>query len=68
MEPSHRDEVIKSSVLVFVDGAEKDTAFLRRLDADRIESIEVIKGKTAREVYGDRAQSRVILVRTKQKK
>lgn len=53
--------------LIIVDGViiNKGAAFIRRMNPDGIESIEVIKGEAATERYGSRAGDGVIMVRTK---
>jgi hypothetical protein len=65
---AHRNEAIASGVLVLVNGTEVDTAYLRQLDANQIETVEVLKGKKAQERFGARAQNGVILVSLKQAK
>src|SRR4051794_31211145 len=53
--------------LILVNGVEQDTAALMKLDADRIESIEVFKGPKAIQLYGDRAEKGVIVILLKKK-
>ena len=62
---AHRSEVIASGVLMLVDGAEVDTTYMRKLDAGLIESVEVLKGRAARERFGERAPNGAILVSLK---
>ncbi len=52
--------------LIFVDGVEFEAgrAGLSSLNPDDIESIEVIKGEAAAELYGERAENGVIRIRT----
>ncbi|MXW10612.1 MAG: TonB-dependent receptor plug domain-containing protein [Gammaproteobacteria bacterium] len=52
--------------LVFVDGVELETGSdaLSSLNPDDIESIEVIKGEAAADLYGDRAANGVIRILT----
>jgi len=64
----HKGEVISSGVLVFVNGIEVDTSYVRKLDTGLIESVEVLKGKSARERFGDRALNGVVLVSLKRAK
>lgn len=55
--------------LIFVDGVEvanEDGALFRSLDPDDIESIEIIKGAAAAELYGERAENGVIQILTKE--
>jgi TonB-dependent SusC/RagA subfamily outer membrane receptor len=52
--------------LFFVDG--KEVPAPTTLDPQSIQSIEVIKGKSAVELYGDRASAGVVLITTKAKK
>jgi TonB-dependent SusC/RagA subfamily outer membrane receptor len=62
---AYRDQAIATAPLIFVNGVEADTAYLRKLDEKTIESVEIIKGKAALARYGERAQKGVILVKTK---
>ena len=52
--------------LIFVDGVELETgsAALSSLNPDEIESIEVIKGEAAADLYGERAENGVIRILT----
>ncbi len=52
--------------LIFVDGVELEagSAGLSALNPDDIESIEVIKGEAAAELYGERAENGVIRILT----
>ena len=52
--------------LIFVDGVELEagSAGLSSLNPDDIESIEVIKGEAAAELYGERAENGVIRILT----
>lgn len=54
--------------LIFVDGVELEggSASLRSLNPDDIESIEVIKGAAAADLYGERAENGVIKILTKE--
>ena len=52
--------------LLVIDGVVTDASALRTLDADRIESVEVLKGAAAAQVYDDpRAAQGVIRITTK---
>ena len=51
--------------LVFVDGKEVTDSAARILDAQSIESVEVLKGKAVLPIYGERASAGVILITTK---
>jgi TonB-dependent SusC/RagA subfamily outer membrane receptor len=51
--------------LVIIDGIVADKAAIGRIDNSRIDHVEVIKGKAAEELYGDRGANGVILVTTK---
>ena len=55
--------------LIFVDGVEvtnEDGALFSSLDPDDIESIEVIKGAAAAELYGERGERGIIQIITKE--
>ena len=55
--------------LIFVDGVEvtnEDGALFSSLDPDDIESIEVIKGAAAAELYGERGERGIIQILTKE--
>ena len=56
----------EAAPLIFVDGVEFEAgrAGLSSLNPDDIESIEVIKGEAAAELYGERAQNGVIRILT----
>jgi len=51
--------------LIFVDGKEVTDSTARALDTESIESVEILKGKSIAELYGDRASAGVILITTK---
>jgi TonB-dependent SusC/RagA subfamily outer membrane receptor len=51
--------------LILVNGQEISADSLQRFPADRVESVEVLKGAKSVELYGARAQNGVILVVTK---
>ena len=55
----------KTAPLFIVDGKIADSARVKALDPDLIESIDVLKGKKARSLYGDSAINGVIVIRTK---
>ena len=52
--------------LIFIDGVELETGSegLSSLNPDNIESIEVIKGEAAADLYGERAENGVIRILT----
>jgi len=52
-------------ILAFLDGVEVDPSETQRIASDRIERIEVLKGRAAIALYGSRAANGVILVTTK---
>lgn len=56
------------SPLVIVDGEEKSSDVISTLDADKIESISVLKDETAMKKYGKRAKNGVILIVLKKNK
>lgn len=57
--------VTDKTPLVFVNGKEYPADSLRQMNANDIESIEVIKGKAAADLYGSRSTHGVIVVTTK---
>ncbi|MBE8722355.1 M56 family metallopeptidase [Sphingobacterium pedocola] len=59
---------IPEKALIIIDGVESDQANLRKLAAERIESISVLKGKSGESVYGAKGKDGVILVTTKKPK
>ena len=56
--------VLDGHVLPRGDSASVPTA-VRELDPARIETIEVLKGATAKRVYGDAGASGVVIIKTK---
>ena len=54
-----------SLVLFILDGEEISASMLQSLDPESIESIEVIKGKSAVTKYGEKAQNGVIVITKK---
>ena len=62
---AHRNEAIASGILFYVNGVEVDTAYVSKLDAALIQSVEVLKGKSARERFGERARYGAVLVSLK---
>ena len=52
--------------LIFLNGSRISMTEMQELDRDRIESIEVIKGRMALAFYGDSARDGVIQIRLKQ--
>ena len=53
---------------VIIDGKTVDGAKLKDIDPKTIESMDIIKGKSAVEKYGDKAKHGAILINTKNKK
>ena len=51
--------------LIMVDGVVVLNGAVKKLDAESIDRIEVIKGKTAVQKFGDRARDGAILIFTK---
>jgi len=51
--------------LIIIDGEIKDKASLEKVIADSIESITILKDKTAIDKYGDKAKNGVIEIKTK---
>ncbi|QHI36264.1 hypothetical protein IMCC3317_16230 [Kordia antarctica] len=54
--------------LIIVDGKIVDESKMKNLDTDKIESVSVLKGKSATEKYGDKGKDGVIIIKTKKKK
>lgn len=54
-----------SKPLMFIDGEQIDDADLKDMDSDKIETIEVLKGKKAIEKYGEKAKDGVVIIKTK---
>lgn len=66
--PNTRIKVVDESgaaPLVIIDGAESDIVSLTALDTNTIESVTVLKDKTARKIYGKRGANGVIIVELK---
>lgn len=61
-----RGALAEGAPLIFVDGVELETGSdaLSSLNPDDIESIEVIKGEAAADLYGERAENGVIRILT----
>ena len=57
-ETENRKEKIKP--LIILDGKEVDEDFIKNLDPNRVDSINVIKDKNAFEKYGDKGKNGVI--------
>jgi len=53
--------------LFIVDGKELESGSLESLDADEIESVNVIKGEKAIEQYGEKGKNGVVVIVTKKK-
>lgn len=58
----------KDKPLFIVDGKEVSNEKFTKLDPDTIESVSVLKGKSATEKYGDKGKNGVVVVKTKKKK
>lgn len=54
-----------SKPLIIVDGVEQSDDILKSLDPKQIEKIEVLKGESATEKYGEKAKDGAILITTK---
>jgi Outer membrane receptor for ferrienterochelin and colicins len=54
--------------LIFIDGARATDAEMKSLDAKQIESVEVLKGVAAEQLYGPGAANGVITIKTKRVK
>jgi TonB-dependent SusC/RagA subfamily outer membrane receptor len=67
--PAGAREVMEAEPLILIDGVivqeGNAKAIINDLDPDLIDSIEVIKGKAAEALYGERAAAGVIQIRTK---
>ena len=50
---------------MFIDGEQIDDVDLKDMDSDKIETIEVLKGKKAIEKYGEKAKDGVVIIKTK---
>lgn len=61
-----RDALGDGAPLIFIDGVELETGSegLSSLNPDDIESIEVIKGEAAADLYGERAENGVVRILT----
>ena len=61
-----RDALGDGAPLIFIDGVELETGSegLSSLNPDDIETIEVIKGEAAADLYGERAENGVIRILT----
>lgn len=60
--------VLGKNALLIIDGKETRNKKLDKIDTDNIESINVIKGKSATKLYGDKGKNGVIVITTKKKK
>ena len=58
---------IPEDILIIIDGKESSKADMEKLNIDNIESIDVLKDKTATQKYGDKAKNGVIIVKTQKK-
>ena len=51
--------------LIIIDGKIVTQSKMDKLDADKIESVSVLKGASATEIYGDKGKDGVIIIKTK---
>jgi len=58
----------KEKPLIIVDGKEISYKKFKKIDTNKIESVNVLKGDNAIEKYGKKAKNGVIVVKTKKKK
>lgn len=54
-----------SNVLIILDGKEVGNKTMKELDPNRIESINVLKDKSATDAYGDKGKNGVIIITSK---
>lgn len=54
-----------SEALIIIDGKEKTYEDMKLLDANKIESISVLKDESAKKIYGEKGKNGVIIVTTK---
>ena len=64
MRPAKGVEYAKPDPLVILDGVEY-TGTLDKIDANKIESMSILKDERAEEIYGSKAAGGVILITTK---
>ena len=55
------------SALYIVDGKEVNASILSAIDPDKIDHVEVLKGKAATDVYGEKGKNGAILITLKKK-
>lgn len=55
------------NVMVYVDGVERDTMYIKQIDSREIKEIRVYKGEKAVAEFGDKAKEGVIVISTKGK-
>lgn len=60
-----QDTAMADKPLVVVDGVEKKYSYLQGMNPSAIAHVEVLKDKSAKEMYGDRAKHGAIIVTTK---
>ncbi|PKO97229.1 MAG: TonB-dependent receptor [Bacteroidetes bacterium HGW-Bacteroidetes-7] len=53
------------NVLVFVDGVEKDTMFIKQIDSKDIKEVKVFRGAKATAEFGEKAKNGVVVITTK---
>jgi len=64
VESSSVDSVL-TQCLIFVNGVETSYEELRKLDLNRIESMDIYKGQSATEKYGEKGRNGVVIIKTK---
>ncbi len=53
------------NVLLFVDGVEKDTMFIKQIDSKDIKEVRVFRGAKATAEFGEKAKNGVVVITTK---
>lgn len=53
------------NVLIFVDGVEKDTMFIKQIDSKDIKEVRVFRGAKATAEFGEKAKNGVVVITTK---
>ena len=53
------------NVVVFVDGVEKDTMFIKQIDSKDIKEVKVFRGAKATAEFGEKAKNGVVVITTK---
>ena len=63
--PGTRASVVATDVVYYLDGREITAKQVEAIDPTSIESVEVLKGESARRMLGDRAAYGVVMIVTK---